>query len=32
MAAQAKQVRVIVRDAPSGTMGSVTIPFSQLAR
>jgi VWFA-related protein len=32
MAAQAKMVRVIVRDAPSGTMGSVTVPFSQLVR
>jgi VWFA-related protein len=30
MAAQAKMVRVIVRDAPSGAMGSVTIPFNQL--
>jgi hypothetical protein len=31
MNAQAKMVRVIVRDAPSATMGSVTVPFSQLA-
>jgi VWFA-related protein len=30
MSAQAKMVRVIVRDAPSGAMGSVTIPFNQL--
>jgi VWFA-related protein len=32
MASQATMVRVIVRDAPSGTMGSVTIPFAQLTR
>jgi hypothetical protein len=32
MAPQAKMVRVIVRDAPSGTLGSLTIPFSQLSR
>jgi VWFA-related protein len=31
MSAEAKMVRVIVRDAPSGAMGSVTVPFSQLA-
>jgi len=31
MNAQAKMVRVIVRDAPSATMGSVTVPFNQLA-
>jgi hypothetical protein len=30
MSAQAKMVRIIVRDAPSGAMGSVTIPFNQL--
>ncbi len=29
---QAKQVRVIVRDAPSGTLGSITVPFSDVAR
>ena len=27
---QAKEVRVIVRDAPSGTLGSVTIPFGKI--
>jgi hypothetical protein len=32
MNAQAKMVRIIVRDAPSGTLGSVTIPYSQLTR
>jgi hypothetical protein len=32
MSVQAKMVRVIVRDAPSSTMGSVTIPFNQLVR
>jgi VWFA-related protein len=31
MASQAKMIKVIVRDAPSGTMGSITVPFSQLA-
>jgi VWFA-related protein len=30
MSAQAKLIRIIVRDAPSGAMGSVTIPFNQL--
>ena len=28
--AQATQLRVVVRDAASGTIGSVTVPFSQL--
>jgi VWFA-related protein len=32
MNSQAKMARVIVRDAPSGTMGSVTIPYNNLAR
>jgi VWFA-related protein len=32
MAPQAKMVRVIVRDAPSGTLGSLTIPFDKVAR
>lgn len=32
MSSQAKMVRVIVRDAPSSTMGSLTIPYSQLTR
>jgi hypothetical protein len=27
---QATQLRVVVRDASSGTLGSVTVPFSQL--
>ena len=30
MSAMAKNIKVIVRDAPSGTMGSVTVPFAQL--
>jgi VWFA-related protein len=30
MASQAKKLKVIVRDAPSGAIGSVTVPFSQL--
>jgi VWFA-related protein len=30
MSPQAKMIRVIVRDAPSGTLGSVTIPFDKL--
>jgi VWFA-related protein len=32
MASQAKMVKVIVRDAPSGAIGSVTIPYNQLTR
>jgi hypothetical protein len=30
MNSQAKMVRIVVRDAPSATMGSVTIPFNTL--
>ena len=31
IAPQAKMLRVVVRDAPSGTMGSVTVPFDQIS-
>ncbi|MCU1259254.1 MAG: hypothetical protein JWO80_2139 [Bryobacterales bacterium] len=29
---QARELRVVVRDVPSGTMGSVTVPFNQIVR
>jgi VWFA-related protein len=29
---QAKMLRVVVRDAPSGTLGSVTVPFNKITR
>jgi hypothetical protein len=29
---QAKMLRVVVRDAPSGTLGSVTVPYEKIAR
>jgi len=32
MEVKATQLRVIVRDSASGTMGSVTIPFRDLVR
>lgn len=29
---QARELRVVVRDVPSGTLGSVTVPFNQIVR
>ncbi len=29
---QARELRVVVRDVPSGTLGSVTVPFDQIVR
>ncbi len=29
---QARELRVVVRDGPSGTLGSVTVPFDQIVR
>ena len=32
MAPQANQLRVVVRDAASGTVGTVTIPFREIKK
>ena len=32
MAPQASQLRVVVRDAASGTVGTVTIPFREIKK
>ena len=32
MASQANQLRVVVRDAASGTVGTVTVPFREIKK